>query len=861
MILICYWLFIFSLLLLAYVRSFPSPRPGFVHQTPVVSAFHNAPKSTGTRLLLSSHLDPETDRLAYIQRISQECVSISLERFRTTNNENSKDQMGTWIDRPSLDRVIQALNRTRLEENSPIFNSLRSSFVPMMVPLFPSVNPADQSVELNLFFIPRNSTMPARRHTAGTILLYMGVVGGNVRSFMSTGMEIGVESLQNNIVMRLGGPTRVFESDARSFAIIFEMAIKPPRNDQSMESNGSGQDGFIDLEHRVIKLDISSDDARSLIGGLPESQLGLLSRLSLECVNISTSQKKQELYDASSSSSNSPSMVGSWLDQDSLENVIGVFNRTGINTASTFCKSMEDILVPVQIPLLQENGVELNAFQIPSNFSLPSRKHPAGTVIYYLSSQGSSVSISSWNARDTVCLATDHLLNGEVLVRLGGPGRVFSNDGTFKGGKPSMLLELAFLPKKGSEMDYAVEGFGERINEVMRMSTSFEDTYDFLIDRFALWGEKGREETLANVNKIGFDDRLAHMVGGLDEEIKEIRRRVLLSRQLDQKTMDSLGIMHVKGVLLYGPPGTGKTLLAREIGKVLNAREPKVVNGPELLDKFVGEAERNVRLLFKDAEDEYAAVGTQSALHVVIFDEFDAIGKKRGMMIGDGSGVRDSVVNQLLSKMDGIGQLDNILIVGITNRKDLIDEALLRPGRFEVHLEIKAPSVAGRRDILAIMLRPMCQGGLLDIEIACSQITKLAEITDGWSGADLSGLVRSAVGFSLERCMNDDDEAFIDRCDVDMQVTAEDLVKGYEEMRETKKVPILSKGIRGRIIDSIRTRFKLYKIRASDDSDSVSLDDIKASIKTVLMKKMQREITNQSDSRSRQVDKNERDQD
>ena len=124
-----------------------------------------------------------------------------------------------------------------------------------------------------------------------------------------------------------------------------------------------------------------------------------------------------------------------------------------------------------------------------------------------------------------------------------------------------------------------------------------------------MWGDKGREESLAKTNKRGFDDRLSQMVGGLDIEIKEIRRRILLSRQLDQKTMDSLGIMHVKGVLLYGPPGTGKTLLAREIGKVLNAREPKVVNGPELLDKFVGEAERNVRLLFKDAEDEYAAVG------------------------------------------------------------------------------------------------------------------------------------------------------------------------------------------------------------------------------------------------------------
>ncbi len=781
-----------------------------------------------------------------------------MERFRTTNNENSKDQMGTWIDRPSLDRVIQALNRTKLDEESPIFNSLQNSFVPLMVPLFSVIDPTDQTVELNLFYIPRNGTMPARRHTAGTILLYMGVVGGNVRSFMSTGMEIGVESLQHNIVMRLGGPIRVFESDARSFAIIFEMAIKPPRKDQTADSSGSGQDGFIDVEHRVTKLSISSDDARSLISSLPESHLGHLGRLSSECVDISTSQKRQELYDASSASSNSPSMVGSWLDQESLEKVIGVFNRTDVNTASSFYKSMQDFMVPVQISLLQENGVELNAFQIPSNYSLPPRKHPAGTVIYYLASQGSSVSISSWNAGGTVSLATDHMLNGEVLMRLGGPGRVFSSDSTFKGGKPSMLLELAFLPKKGSEMDYPVEGFGERSSEVVQMSTSFEDAYDFLMDRFAIWGDKGRKESLANANKVGFDDRLAQMVGGLDVEIKEIRRRILLSRQLDQKTMDSLGIMHVKGVLLYGPPGTGKTLLAREIGKVLNAREPKVVNGPELLDKFVGEAERNVRLLFKDAEDEYAAVGAKSALHVVIFDEFDAIGKKRGMMIGDGSGVRDSVVNQLLSKMDGIGKLDNILIVGITNRKDLIDEALLRPGRFEVHVEIKAPSMIGRRDILGIMLRPMCQGGLLDIDLACSEIVKLAEVTEGWSGADLSGLVRSAVGFSLERCMSDDNDAFIDGCDINMQVTADDLTKGYEEMRQMKKTPILSRGIRGRVINLIRRRYKRYRLRSDVDyNNSESLDDVKDAIKAILMKDVRGDIVRQDDST--QVATNEND--
>ena len=100
-------------------------------------------------------------------------------------------------------------------------------------------------------------------------------------------------------------------------------------------------------------------------------------------------------------------------------------------------------------------------------------------------------------------------------------------------------------------------------------------------------------------------------------------------------------------------------------------------------------------------------------------------------------------------------------------------------------------------------------GGLLDIDIACTKIIELAEMTDGWSGADLSGLVRSSVGFSLERCMNEDDEAFIDGCDVDMQVTADDLMRGYEEMREMKKAPFLSRGMRGRIVKSIRNKMSV----------------------------------------------------
>lgn len=133
-----------------------------------------------------------------------------------------------------------------------------------------------------------------------------------------------------------------------------------------------------------------------------------------------------------------------------------------------------------------------------------------------------------------------------------------------------------------------------------------------------------------------------------------------------------MGINHVRGILLSGPPGCGKTLLARELSTMLGAREPQIVNGPEILDKFVGEAEKNVRALFRPAEIEYAQVGDASALHVIILDELDAIAKRRGSVSGDSTGVRDSVVNQLLSKMDGVREANNILVIGLTNRPELL---------------------------------------------------------------------------------------------------------------------------------------------------------------------------------------------
>ncbi|KAI0787180.1 P-loop containing nucleoside triphosphate hydrolase protein [Irpex lacteus] len=184
-------------------------------------------------------------------------------------------------------------------------------------------------------------------------------------------------------------------------------------------------------------------------------------------------------------------------------------------------------------------------------------------------------------------------------------------------------------------------------------------------------------------------------IGGLDSEFSTIFRRAFASRVFPPGLVEKLET----GILLFGPPGTGKTLMARQIGKMLNAREPKIVNGPEILNKYV-DAEKEVR--------------DESGLHIIIFDELDAICKQRGST-NSGTGVGDSVVNQLLSKMDGVDQLNNIS-----------SSALLRPGRLEVHMEISLPDEKGMRE-----------NGIMDSDV---DLLELAQLTKNFSGA------RSTVG-------------------------------------------------------------------------------------------------------------------
>ncbi|WP_254531287.1 AAA family ATPase [Natrinema gelatinilyticum] len=225
-------------------------------------------------------------------------------------------------------------------------------------------------------------------------------------------------------------------------------------------------------------------------------------------------------------------------------------------------------------------------------------------------------------------------------------------------------------------------------------------------------------------------------VGGLEEAKQTLRESVEWPLTYD-RLFEETNTDPPSGVLLYGPPGTGKTLLARALAGETDVNFVRV-DGPEIVDRYVGESEKAIREVFERAR--------QSAPSIVFFDEIDAIAAARG----DGHEVTERVVSQLLTELDGMRENPNLVVLAATNRKDQIDPALLRPGRLDTHVFVGEPDRAAREKILAVHTRDKP----LDEDV---DVTELAAELEGYTGADLEALVRDASMRAIREVASEDD--------------------------------------------------------------------------------------------------------
>ncbi|MCC6040729.1 MAG: CDC48 family AAA ATPase [Desulfurococcaceae archaeon] len=240
-------------------------------------------------------------------------------------------------------------------------------------------------------------------------------------------------------------------------------------------------------------------------------------------------------------------------------------------------------------------------------------------------------------------------------------------------------------------------------------------------------------------------------IGDLEEVKQKIREIVELPLK-HPELFERLGIEPPKGILLYGPPGTGKTLLAKALANEIGAYFISI-NGPEIMSKFYGESEERLRKVFDEAQ--------ANAPAVIFIDEIDSIAPKREEVVGE---VEKRVVAQLLALMDGLKERGKVIVIGATNRPEALDPALRRPGRFDREIEIPPPDKRARREILAVHTRNMPLSDDVDLD-------KIAEITHGYTGADLAALVKEAAMNALRRFLQ------AENIDLNQPIPAEKLEK------------------------------------------------------------------------------------
>jgi len=316
-------------------------------------------------------------------------------------------------------------------------------------------------------------------------------------------------------------------------------------------------------------------------------------------------------------------------------------------------------------------------------------------------------------------------------------------------GRPITRGDVMSVSVMGRKFDFVVTSFAPSADAVV-----VEEHTEIKI------AEKPIKEEEAKVPKVDYED-----IGGLGEEVHKVREMIELPLR-HPELFERLGVEAPKGVLLHGPPGTGKTLLAKAVASETNANFYSI-SGPEIMSKFYGQSEENLRDIFKQAEE--------NAPSIIFIDELDSIAPKRDEVTGE---VERRVVAQLLALMDGLQARGKVVVIGATNRPNALDPAIRRPGRFDREIEIGVPNRDGRMEILQIHTRGMPLAK--DVELK-----ELADITHGYVGADLSALTKEAAMRSLRRILPDIDLQ-VDNIPPEalnrLEVTREDFLQAFREM-------------------------------------------------------------------------------
>ncbi|RLM95439.1 CDC48 family AAA ATPase [Haloarcula sp. Atlit-7R] len=393
---------------------------------------------------------------------------------------------------------------------------------------------------------------------------------------------------------------------------------------------------------------------------------------------------------------------------------------------------------------------------------------------------------------------------GQVIV-IGATNRVDAIDPALRrGGRFDREIEIGVPDKEGRKEILQVHTRGMPLSEEINIENYAENTHGFVgadlasltkesamnalrrirpeldlesdeidaevLERLEIEDEDFREamkgiepsalrEVFVEVPDVTWDS-----VGGLEDTKERLRETIQWPLEYED-VFESMDLEAAKGVLMYGPPGTGKTLLAKAVANEAQSNFISV-KGPELLNKFVGESEKGVREVFSKARE--------NAPTVVFFDEIDSIASERGGGTTD-SGVGERVVSQLLTELDGIEDMENVVVVATTNRPDLIDDALLRPGRLDRHVHVPVPDEDARRAIFEVHTRnkPLADGVDLDA---------LASRTDGYVGADIEAVAREASMAATREFINSVDPEEIGDSVSNVRVTMDHFEHALEEV-------------------------------------------------------------------------------